>query len=184
MATFRLIAACDENMGIGLKGDLPWKLDKEFEYYTRITTDTKDPTKQNAVVMGRKSWESVPLKDGPLPGRLNVVISTTIKDSGNPDVPVFKSLDDAMKALTTKPLSDKIEDIWIVGGGALYKEAMDSPMCDGIYLTRINAKYECDAFYPEIPSDYEEVHGIEGVPEELQHENGVTYKYTVLKRRK
>ena len=69
-----IVAAC-EGLGIGLNGSLPWKLKGEMKYFARMTKTTRDPDKTNAVVMGRKTWESIPEKFRPLSGRLNVVIS-------------------------------------------------------------------------------------------------------------
>lgn len=72
---WNLIAACCENMGIGHKNDLPWRLRKEYQYFTRMTAVTKDPNLKNAVIMGRKTWDSVPIKFRPLKNRINVVLT-------------------------------------------------------------------------------------------------------------
>nr|XP_014276536.1 dihydrofolate reductase-like isoform X2 [Halyomorpha halys] len=118
---FKLIAAVSENMGIGYKGGLPWRLKKEMQYFTDMTSRTINPDKRNAVVMGRKTWESIPPKYKPLPNRKNVIISTTMKDSSYEDVPVFRSLDEAVDGLSKPPLLDVIEDVWIIGGSMLYE---------------------------------------------------------------
>ena len=77
-----MIAAVCQGNGIGIKGNLPWRLKNEMAYFTRITSETKDGDKKNAVVMGRKSWDSIPPKYRPLPGRVNVVISRSLPATG------------------------------------------------------------------------------------------------------
>ncbi|CAH1403747.1 unnamed protein product [Nezara viridula] len=181
---FKLIAAVSENMGIGYKGGLPWRLKREIQYFTDMTTITKDPEKKNAVIMGRKTWESIPPKFKPLSNRQNVIISKTMnfRDSGYKDIPVFRSLDEAIDSLCKPPFSDIIEDVWIIGGSMLYEVAMNSPYCDSIYLTRIQHSFECDTFFPKIPEFFEETL-IDGVPNEVQNENGISYRFTVLKHK-
>ena len=73
---FNLIAAaCGKSLGIGVNGELPWRLKSEMKYFASTTTKTKDSVKKNAIVMGRKTWESIPLKFRPLKNRLNIVLS-------------------------------------------------------------------------------------------------------------
>ncbi len=70
------IVACTQDGGIGKEGKLPWKLSGDMAYFKRVTLDTEDtPDVRNAVIMGRKTWESIPKSFRPLPGRLNVVLS-------------------------------------------------------------------------------------------------------------
>lgn len=71
-----LIAAATLTNGIGINGGLPWRLPKEMAYFAKATT-TAPQRATNAVIMGRKSWESIPLKYRPLPQRFNVVVSRT-----------------------------------------------------------------------------------------------------------
>ncbi|KAE9586633.1 putative dihydrofolate reductase, Thymidylate synthase [Lupinus albus] len=75
MRTYQVVVAATRDMGIGKDGILPWRLPSDLKYFKEITTTTADPGKKNAVVMGRKSWESIPLAYKPLPGRLNVVLT-------------------------------------------------------------------------------------------------------------
>lgn len=86
-----------------------------------MTKTTTDPTKQNLVIMGRRTWDSVPEKYRPFPGRLNLVLSRhphVLKSKVPSEVMVFGSLDEAIKAVAN---NEKIEKIWIIGGSHIYK---------------------------------------------------------------
>lgn len=74
---FHVVVAATKDMGIGKDGGLPWRLPGEMAYFKQLTASVGDPTSdaRNAVIMGRKTWESLPAKFRPLPGRVNVVLS-------------------------------------------------------------------------------------------------------------
>ncbi len=72
-----MIAAADRKGGIGVNGTLPWHPPREQEYFQRVTTQVQDPAHRNAVIMGRKTWESIPDEHKPLPGRVNIVVSVS-----------------------------------------------------------------------------------------------------------
>ena len=74
--TISLIVACDKYHGIAKNGTIPWKYSEELKYFSKQTRTTRDPTRQNAILMGRKTWESLPIK--PLPHRINIVLSSTL----------------------------------------------------------------------------------------------------------
>jgi dihydrofolate reductase len=76
MSRVTLIVAATTNNGIGQAGKLPWRLPQEMQYFARVTTGEPDgKSKKNAVVMGRVTWESIPRRFRPLPGRMNLVVS-------------------------------------------------------------------------------------------------------------
>ena len=81
-----IVAACGKSLGIGLNGELPWRLKSEMKYFAETTSRTKDPDKINAVIMGRKTWESIPIKFKPLKNRFNVVLSRQPNYSLNNEV--------------------------------------------------------------------------------------------------
>lgn len=70
-----LIAAASENLGIGINGNLPWRLKSEMAFFTHMTSKTKDIKKKNVVVMGRRTWDCIPPKYRPLQGRINIVLT-------------------------------------------------------------------------------------------------------------
>jgi dihydrofolate reductase/thymidylate synthase len=110
-------------MGIGKNGALPWKLPGDLKYFKELTMATSDPSKKNAVIMGRKTWESIPPKFRPLPGRLNVILTS----SGSSDyaivenVVVCGSLDASLKLLASTPYSLIIEKAFVIGGGQVLR---------------------------------------------------------------
>jgi dihydrofolate reductase/thymidylate synthase len=73
--TIQLVVAATRKLGIGKGGTMPWKLPGDMAYFKELTSKTADAGKQNAVIMGRKTWESIPVKFRPLPGRINVVLT-------------------------------------------------------------------------------------------------------------
>ncbi|KAH8353855.1 hypothetical protein KR084_008934 [Drosophila pseudotakahashii] len=180
MLRFNLIVAVCENFGIGIKGDLPWHIKSELKYFSRTTKRTSDPAKHNAVVMGRKTYFGVPESKRPLPDRLNIVLSTTLQQEELPKgVLLCPSLEAAMKVLEAK---NEVENIWIVGGSGVYEEAMASPRCHRLYITKIQQTFECDTFFPAIPDSFREVSPDSDVPLGVQEENGIKYEYKVLEK--
>lgn len=72
---FEIVVAAAENWGIGHCGSIPWRIREDLAFFKKITTETKNPSKKNCCVMGRKTYLSIPAKFRPLPGRLNIVLS-------------------------------------------------------------------------------------------------------------
>lgn len=154
-------------------------------HFNRCTRTTRDPEKQNAVIMGRKTFFGIPESKRPLPDRLNIVLSS----DNNLEVPTgviaCKSLDEAMTLLETdEDLQKSIEAVWIAGGYSVYLEAMASNRCHRIYFTEIKANFDCDAFFPEIDKKrYQKVPIDEpDIPSEVQEENGLQYQYMIFER--
>lgn len=176
--TLHIIAAACENMGIGNKGKLPWRLKKEMAYFTEKTTATHCIGKQNAVIMGRKTWFSIPEKFRPLSDRINVVLTTTQLDIKGPDC-VSDSFDKAIEWLKSPEMKEKVDKIFVIGGETVYKIAMDSEHNQIIYLTRVHADFECDSFFPKIDTEKYQLHDDPDVPKEIQEENGIKFKYEV-----
>lgn len=150
--TYQVVVAATRDMGIGKDGKLPWNLPSDLKFFKELTTSTVDPKKKNALIMGRKTWESIPLKYQPLPGRLNVVLTR----SGNlgidtaVNVVLCGSIASAMELLTQPPYSQSIEKVFVIGGGQILKEALNAPQCDAIHITEIETSIDCDTFIPPI----------------------------------
>ena len=139
-----LIVACDEAGGIGYKGNLPWHFPGDLKRFKELTTG-------NVVVMGRKTWESLPTK--PLPNRENFVLSRTIKRTAdiagcNANVwmgMIGGGLLDSIQYMQSM-FPDK--EIFIIGGGEIYKQALELGLVDRVYYTQVKGKYKADTYFP------------------------------------
>lgn len=140
---FDCVVAADAAGGIGKDNDLPWpRLREDLRFLKRITCDAPEG-RRNAVIMGRRTWESVPSKMQPLPGRINVVISRqplTLPE----DVRLAPSLDAALDA------APEAAALFVIGGAQIFAHAFDHPRCRYVYLTRIAATFDCDTFLPSL----------------------------------
>lgn len=135
-----MVLACTLDSGIGKAGTIPWHIPEDLSRFRHITQSTSDPGKQNMVIMGRKTWESLPKK--PLSKRRNVVITQSLMHvAGAECVP---SLNDALLLAATDP---NIESVFVIGGAQLYNEALRHPQCETLHVTMINAYFECDTFF-------------------------------------
>ena len=132
-----MIYARARNGVIGKQGQLPWHLPEDLAHFKRTTLG-------QAVVMGRVTWESLPEKFRPLPGRTNVVVSrqTSFKATG---AQVVSSLEAAMALFPTN------EVVWLIGGAQLYAQAL--PLVSQIVITEIDADFEGDAFAPSLSTN-------------------------------
>ncbi len=146
MNSFSIIVAFDSNRGIGKNGQLAWHLPLDLKHFKDITGALKDPSKKNAVIMGRKTWETLPQKFRPLPGRVNVVLSKKGLLNLPSGVLSCHSLDEALDELS-QPV---IENVFVIGGEQIYAHAIDHPLCQKLYVTHIEGQYGCDAFFPPI----------------------------------
>lgn len=120
---FQIVVAATRSMGIGKHGQLPWKLPTDMKFFKSVTSATSSPLKKNAVIMGRVTWESIPEKFRPLPGRLNVILTRRGIKWDRPGVVVSESLDAALALLATPPYSSEVETVFVIGGGQVYKYA-------------------------------------------------------------
>lgn len=145
---FDIIAAVHiSNNAIGKNGTLPWKNSVDMKYFRELTTTTSSPDKINAVIMGRKTYDSIGM---PLKNRINVILSRT-QQPENSQQPIYQSnLDDALHLLGKNPT---VENIFVIGGESIYKTALDHPSSRNIYLNIISTKCDvddADAFFPTI----------------------------------
>jgi dihydrofolate reductase/thymidylate synthase len=146
LAPFSIIVAIDNTHGMAKNGEIPWNNEEDMKFF-RATTMGRQEGK-NAVIMGRNTYLSIPDKYRPLAGRRNVIISTTWKQENHPNIRVYPSLVDALAGLGAS--LSQYNDIFIVGGEMLYKEAINNFMylCKRIYITRFKTTHSCDQFFP------------------------------------
>ncbi|GMT00991.1 hypothetical protein PENTCL1PPCAC_23165, partial [Pristionchus entomophagus] len=145
-----LIVAADDAGGIGKGGKIPWVLHKDMAHFKEKTTTVNDSSKRNAVVMGRKCWESIPLKYRPLPGRLNIVVSRVMPESTTNDVLIRNDLNQLMDELQSIMEKGEIERVWNIGGGEIYEWALQRGLVRTIEITKIRNNFGANVFLPQI----------------------------------
>ncbi len=155
MIPFSIIVAVDSQFGIGKNGLLPWHLPSDLKYFKKITTQATSPAKTNAVIMGRKTWESIPPAFRPLSGRLNIVISRQAQLIVPEGVFHAKSLEEALSFLQNK--KNNVGEIFVIGGAQIFQQALEHPSCQKIYLTCIEKEFSCDTFFPDVLHQFTEI---------------------------
>lgn len=134
-----LIVAVSENNVIGKDNNLPWHLPSDMKYF-------RDTTMGHCVIMGRKNYDSIPVKYRPLDGRANIVV-TRQKDFKAERCMVVNSIEDALNECRKKNETE----VFVIGGADIYKQTIN--IADKIYYTKILHSFDGDAFFPEIDSN-------------------------------
>ena len=177
MKTFDLIVAIDEKNGIGKCGQLPWNLPGDMRHFKAITQKTSRKDCTNAVVMGRKTWESLPERFRPLVDRLNVVLTGNDNYPLPADVLRASSLEKAMERLCAGELEKNVDQVFVIGGASVYREAIAHPLCKKIYVTAIQGDFSCDAFFPFFQKNFKQVDSSPDICE-----NGLRYSFCIYER--
>jgi dihydrofolate reductase len=136
-----LILARARNGVIGIDGQMPWKLPEDMAHFKRVTMGCP-------VIMGRKTWDSIPQKFRPLPGRQNIVVTRNAQWHAE-GVQRAGSLEEACE------LCPQDADVWIIGGAQIYAQAL--PLATSAVVTEIDANFEGDAHSPVFGSEWLEV---------------------------
>lgn len=151
----------DENRGIGKDNQLPWHLSADLKHFAATT-------KGGTVIMGRKTWDSLPVAYRPLKDRLNIVVSRA--ELSLPDgVLLAHSLDEALELAEQHGADRKA---FVIGGAMLYAEAIEHPACKELNLTEVEGSVDCDAFFPQIPAGFK----MKTVSDEME-EKGITFRF-------
>lgn len=129
-----LIAGISNNNCIGVNGNLPWNIPEDLKHFREMTAG-------KTVLMGRKTWESLPAKFRPLPNRTNIIITRQTDYPVPAGVEVYATINEA----TNK---HPHEEIMVIGGAEIYKQTIDQ--ADTLYITHINQTVDGDAFFPAI----------------------------------
>lgn len=146
------ISAMARNRVIGINNTLPWSIPEDMKFF-------RDKTKGHIMIMGRKTFDSL---GAPLPGRFHIIITRQANYKyDHPNVKIVASLDEAV-VVAQSLLSQWPEEVFIIGGGEIYKESLQ--ITNKIYLTIIEAEFPGDAYFPELPTCFRqtECHKIEG----------------------
>ena len=170
---FYIIAAMDDEQGLGKGGDLAWRLSADLKHFKNITTLTKNPSLKNVLIMGRKTWESLPDKSRPLSGRINVVLTHQQGYSVPDGVLVYNDLNTALDALKVMAVGE----VFVIGGANLYAQAITHLSCKQLFITRVKGKYACDVFFPTIPGVFKLKKNAS-----VMQENAVSYSFEEYSR--
>ena len=177
MVKFNIIVAVDSQLGIGKQGKMPWHISGDMRHFKEITCQTNSPSKKNAVVMGRRTWESLPEKFRPLPGRINIVLSRNPSLSFPESVFRVESLDKAFNLIENNEFGERIEAIFIIGGGDVYRQAIARPDCENIYLTEVQGAFDCDVFFPSFKDQFQQTFSSQWVKE-----NSIPHRFLIYSR--
>ena len=158
-----MIFARAANGVIGNNNRMPWHLPEDMAHFKRLTQGWP-------VIMGRKTWDSLPPKFRPLPGRTNIVITRQPDWKENGAEPAA-SLADALK------ICARSEEVWIIGGAQIYAQA--EPLADRIEVTEIAQDFEGDAFAPPLGSEW-----IEAAREDHVSLNGLKFSFITYDKHK
>jgi dihydrofolate reductase len=153
-----LIVAMDKNRLIGGKNKLLWNIPGELKRFREITSG-------HPIIMGRKTHESI---GRVLPNRTNIIITRDVNYQVD-EALVVHSLKEALTKAESEPGG---EEIFVIGGGQIYSEAL--PLVDRLYITVIDHEYEGDTYFPDY-SDFAKV-----LEEKEFEENGIKYKTQIL----
>lgn len=137
--TISAIVAMDENNGIGKDGKIPWFIKGEQLRFQTITMG-------HPVIMGRKTYQSIPDRFRPLKGRANIVITRDPHYNPQEEVHIVHSIDEALDL--AKTLDNK--EIFVIGGSQIFSSSFDK--IDKLYITHVKGNYEADTFFPKIAS--------------------------------
>lgn len=148
-----LVVAYSRNRVIGRDGGLPWHLPSDLRHFKELTSG-------GTVVMGRRTWDSLPERFRPLPGRRNVVVSRNGCDAPE----VCRSVEEALAG----------GDRFVIGGGEVYAHAL--PHAQRVHATEVDAEVEGDAFFPELGPGWREVERSEPLEENGHVLSFVTYE--------
>ena len=162
-----LIVAVAENGVIGKDNDLIWHLPKDMQFFKEITIG-------HHVIMGRKNFESIPHKYRPLPNRTNIIITRQSEYKAEGCI-VVNSVETALEIAKN---NGDIEP-FIIGGGQIYRIAIEKNLVDKIYLTKIHHSFKGDTFFPELSSDWRETNKTENKADDKHKYN---YDFITLER--
>lgn len=159
-----IIVAVSEDLGIGNNNELLWHLPEDMKRFRMLTYG-------KTVIMGKKTWESLPKK--PLPGRKNIVITDVPGECIDCSVTAY-SIDDALSKC------EKGEEIFVIGGGSIYRQFMN--IADRLYITHVHKKAPADVYFPKIERGVWKV--IEKEEFKPLEKEGIPYTYIIYERKR
>ncbi len=141
---FSIIVATDSDNGIAVNGKMPWHNTSDMTFFRETTTGRG----RNIVVMGRLTYETIPLKARPLANRRCCILSKTWSQENHLDLSVYPSIPELLTDLGIA--RKRYDNVFVIGGESIYKQFLSKYLylCDKIYVTRFRENYQCDKFFP------------------------------------
>ena len=163
MKNLSIIVAVSENFGIGKNNDLLWHIPDDLKRFKKLTTG-------HTIIMGKKTYESLPVK--PLPNRVNIVIT---------DVPgeTFEGCEMAYSIEEAIAKCPEDDECFVIGGGMIYKQFLDK--VDKLYITFVHKNFAADTFFPEF--DMKEWDLVDEENHQKDGNLGFSYTYTIYTRK-
>ena len=158
-----IIVAVSDDWGIGKNNELLWRISEDLKRFKRLTLG-------KSVIMGKKTWESLPIR--PLPGRKNIVLTDMPQEQIEKAITVY-SIEEALSKC------HKREEVFVIGGGSVYQQFM--PFAERLYITHVCGNAPADIFFPPIDMNIWKIIEEEHFPE--NETNTIPYKYVVYERK-
>jgi dihydrofolate reductase len=163
MKKISIIVAIAKNYAIGKDNDLLWHISNDMKWFKKHTSG-------HQVIMGKKTWESLPIK--PLPKRTNVVITDVAGES-------FEGCKMAYSIEEALEYCNEVEESFIIGGGSIYAQFL--PHATKLYLTKVHKDFDADIFFPEI--NFEDWKLIEQEDHDDDPQNDFSYSFLIYERK-
>ena len=158
-----IIVAIASNYAIGKDNDLLWHISRDLKRFKEITKD-------HYIVMGKRTYYSLPIR--PLPHRTSLIITDVANEEIDNCLMAY-SIEDAVNKMDTS------NENFVIGGGSIYKQFMH--IANKLYITRVHKDYEADTFFPEISLDEWKLESQEDIKDDLQ--NDFTYTFEIYSRK-
>ena len=149
MNNISIIVAHDLNRGIGKDNQLVWHCPEDMAYFKALTSNTDDSEKQNIVLMGRKTYESIPERYRPLPNRINMVLTSQKNAFFHDDVITVNSIDQALGEYKSLLNQNRVEQFFCIGGAQLYNSMITHQAVKNLYVTLIHQQHDVDCYFPD-----------------------------------
>ena len=168
MTKLAIVVAIAENGVIGRDNGMPWRLSGDMAFFKRVTMG-------KPIIMGRKTWESLPRK--PLPGRPNIVV-TRDEDYVAEGAEVFTDVAEAVAHGVDLARQSGADEVAVIGGAQIYAETIDA--CDRLYITEVHATPEGDTYFPAF--DRSEWREVSRERHEAGEKDSAAYSFVTLEK--
>ena len=137
---YNIIVAICKNNGIGYNNKIPWYIKEDLKLFSKLTTGNNN----NAIIMGRNTFESLP--NNFLPKRDNLILSSSIIIDEKRENNIIKTFDN-IDAIINFCDNKKYQEVWVIGGQLIYETFIKKNIINNLFITKINNTYECDKYF-------------------------------------